>query len=276
MSEKSSDQSILVKNSSQKSRPYRKRKILNEQTNNDGDSEVDLETIEAVKELQKQRVRSKCFISSAVSSSTQLSNSSISEKTIRGLDSQFTLEKQEGSIEDVYMEKFIEEKMNEKRSQKMPEVPVVDNKQPKSEQRTITDEEILYSTPAHLKTREHDVSQYEHTGITNIVEVPLPDRYRIQNIIETEQARSELMQKKKIELDARRLGMLPIPLLSQRISPFFTPPSQLLDVSREEEKEQLKLERNIRREEQQLVPSATDDLVMDRFRKHWRNTARRH
>jgi len=57
--------------------------------------------------------------------------------------------------------------------------------------------DVLYQTPEHLKTVRRTNNEVSGT-ISGIVEVSLPDSYRLKNIEATERARQEILDKKDL------------------------------------------------------------------------------
>eukprot|EP01102_Stenamoeba_stenopodia_P013241 TRINITY_DN4270_c0_g1_i1.p1 TRINITY_DN4270_c0_g1~~TRINITY_DN4270_c0_g1_i1.p1 ORF type:complete len:286 (+),score=105.08 TRINITY_DN4270_c0_g1_i1:87-944(+) len=171
-------------------RKYRKRGHSEDETEDsaDGDEPEDKrpikELIEETRELQKMRQRYKgvdlTVTESSAAEAWLAARESSNDATVASLGATFTLQSTSNPI-DQQLERYIQERM--KKSEQQVEEP----------KKKLTDEDLLYAVPDNLKAnREVNQRQPASTLMTGIVEVELPIEYKLKNIEATEAAKRQM------------------------------------------------------------------------------------
>ncbi|KYR02467.1 hypothetical protein DLAC_01308 [Tieghemostelium lacteum] len=199
-------------------KPIRKRtnEVLNELVT-DGQSteqpnEEDLKLIlELTKEKQKMREKGK-GVNIGILSEGPHHKVSLREIDSK-LDDSFTLQEEKKEV-NLHLEKYIEEqlKQSKQQQQQISNITSTSTNTTTSSSSTTSMEKdyssltvdhdnlknSLYETPEHLKTTSSiKVSDTDKTNwVAGIAEVPLSDSYKVKNIIETEKARTKIMEDK--------------------------------------------------------------------------------
>jgi len=162
-----------------KNAKFRKR---NDELNKPDETTKDISAVlETTKEVQRQRARGKGLTAVAYQKEVILKPEASDSG---GLDSQFTSQTEE-IVEDLNMNRYVDEKLKERRGEKKME-------------KKISEEDLLYVTPEHLKVKRRDTSA-AGGAVSGIVEVDLPVQYKLKNIEETEKATRRLQEKTRTQ-----------------------------------------------------------------------------
>jgi len=192
------------------------------------------------KELQKLRGRSK-GVNAGVGIELNLPPSITQEAPQRSLNSNFTTQQDKPEINQ-HLEKYIEEKMKNKE-------PSADGTNTEKDKLASSDD--LYTTPDHLKGPEPKANSDTTNWLTGIVEVQLPMEYKLKNIEETEKAKRELLQHEQ-------------PVSRPTFGEANLYGSSFANIRYQTERQTKRMETAVGSER------ATDDIVMDRFKKRFR------
>ncbi|KFK42602.1 hypothetical protein AALP_AA1G016700 [Arabis alpina] len=270
-------------------RNFRKRNFEEEEEQDDqtkaaisDEEETRRLALEEVKFLQKQRERK---LGVPVLSPTQNSVGKVKavEKVeVEGEKEELVLQDtfaQETAvlIEDPNMVKYIEQELAKKRGKNLDDAEEVEN-----ELKRVEDE--LYMIPDHLKVKKRSSEESSTQWTTGIAEVQLPIEYKLKNIEETEAAKKLLQEKR---LMGRPKSEFSIP--SSYSADYFQRGKDYAEKLRREHPELYK-DRGPRADGEGAKPStsntngaesgksrqaATDQIMLERFRKRERNRVMR-
>ncbi|VVA89712.1 unnamed protein product [Arabis nemorensis] len=181
-------------------------------------------------------------------------------------------------IEDPNMVKYIEQELAKKRGKNLDDAEEVEN-----ELKRVEDE--LYKIPDHLKVKKRSSEESSTQWTTGIAEVQLPIEYKLKNIEETEAAKKLLQEKR---LMGRPKSEFSIP--SSYSADYFQRGKDYAEKLRREHPELYK-DRGPRADGEGAKPSsssntnaadsgkdrqaATDQIMLERFRKRERNRVMR-
>jgi len=234
---------LQFKKKDTKSKNFRKRKelVTIAETQEESSSRRNLaDLLEEKREVQKLRTRTYGVNLAVAKAGATLTNPVPQSEASIGLESQFTAETNV-EVQDENLAKYIDQKLKEQRGESL-----------QTETKKQTDEEMLYSIPDRLKTSRIDTAA--GSGIvTGIVEVELPESYKLKNIEDTAKAQQQLQaqgekngnQRGKSEND--KSGEMSLP------SNFNADFSNYAKSSG-----------------QQLNGKATDDATLERYKKRFR------
>jgi len=234
---------LQFKKKDTKSKNFRKRKelVTIAETQEESSSRRNLaDLLEEKREVQKLRTRTYGVNLAVAKAGATLTNPVPQSEASIGLESQFTAETNV-EVQDENLAKYIDQKLKEQRGESL-----------QTETKKQTDEEMLYSIPDRLKTSRIDTAA--GSGIvTGIVEVELPESYKLKNIEDTAKAQQQLQaqgekngnQRGKSEND--KSGEMSLP------SNFNADFSNYAKSSG-----------------QQLSGKATDDATLERYKKRFR------
>ncbi|CAH2039153.1 unnamed protein product [Thlaspi arvense] len=269
-------------------RNFRKRNFEEEEEDDQSKAEISDEeekrrlALEEVKFLQKQRER-KLGISALSTAQNSTGKLKAVEKTeVEGEKEELVLQDtfaQETAvlIEDPNMVKYIEQELAKKRGRSLDDAEEVEN-----ELKRVEDE--LYMIPDHLKVKKRSSEESSTQWTTGIAEVQLPIEYKLKNIEETEAAKKLLQEKR---LMGRPKSEFNIP--SSYSADYFQRGKDYAEKLRREHPELYK-ERGPQADGQGAKPSssnngaadsgkgrqaATDQIMLERFRKRERNRVMR-
>ncbi|XP_074276066.1 protein COP1 SUPPRESSOR 2 [Silene latifolia] len=176
---------------------FRKRKIDDEETSGDNASD-DEETrlvLEEVKLLQKQRGRKSGIpatnpVSQSSSVIAKIGDKGVVDGDKEELVLQDTFAQETAvMVEDPNMLKFIEQELAKKRGKN-------DNTTEQAESKFTDAEDELYKIPEHLKVTKKNSEESSTQWTTGIAEIQLPIEYKLKNIEETEAAKKLLQEKR--------------------------------------------------------------------------------
>ncbi|XP_010480882.1 PREDICTED: uncharacterized protein C9orf78 homolog [Camelina sativa] len=272
-------------------RNFRKRSF-EEEEDNDVNKAANLDeeekrrlALEEVKFLQKQRER-KLGVPALSSTAAQYSIGKVKpvEKAeAEGEKEELVLQDtfaQETAvlIEDPNMVKYIEQELAKKRGKNIDDAEEVEN-----ELKRVEDE--LYKIPDHLKVKKRSSEESSTQWTTGIAEVQLPIEYKLKNIEETEAAKKLLQEKR---LMGRPKSEFSIP--SSYSADYFQRGKDYAEKLRREHPELYK-DRGAQADGEGAKPSttssnnnadsgksrqaATDQIMLERFRKRERNRVMR-
>uniref|UniRef100_A0A1J3F519 Uncharacterized protein C9orf78 n=1 Tax=Noccaea caerulescens TaxID=107243 RepID=A0A1J3F519_NOCCA len=273
-------------------RNFRKRNFeeeeeddLSKAANSDEEEQRRL-ALEEVKFLQKQRER-KLGIPALSTAQYSIGKAKPVEKTeAEGEKEELVLQDtfaQETAvlIEDPNMVKYIEQELAKKRGRNIDDAEEVEN-----ELKRVEDE--LYMIPDHLKVKKRSSEESSTQWTTGIAEVQLPIEYKLKNIEETEAAKKLLQEKR---LMGRPKSEFSIP--SSYSADYFQRGKDYAEKLRREHPELYK-DRSSQADEEGAKPSttssnnnaaaadsgksrqaATDQIMLERFRKRERNRVMR-
>ncbi|KNA24256.1 hypothetical protein SOVF_017410 [Spinacia oleracea] len=176
---------------------FRKRKVEDEAEDNVSDDEEERRlALEEVKLLQKQRERR-----SGIAANTTPQSSNVVTKLGEKVETDGDKEElvlqdtfaQETAvmIEDPNMVKYIEQELAKKRGKNI-------NATEQSENELTLAEEELYKIPDHLKVKKRNSEESSTQWTTGIAEIQLPIEYKLKNIEETEAAKKFLHEKRYV------------------------------------------------------------------------------
>lgn len=183
---------------------FRKRNAPEAGEQSDDDEEI-RSTLEEVKFLQKQRERSNGVVANQLGQPAGGANSNVAEKGEgEGENEEQVLQDtfaQETAvtIEDPNMLKYIEQEMAKKRGRETSEVG----------EEVKPPEVDLYVIPEHLKVRKRNGEESSTQWTTGIAEVQLPVEYKLKNIEETEAAKKQLQGKRPFVGRGRSQSSIP-------------------------------------------------------------------
>ncbi|CAA7056209.1 unnamed protein product [Microthlaspi erraticum] len=240
--------------------------------------------LEEVKFLQKQRER-KLGIPALSTAQNSIGKAKPVEKTeAEGEKEELVLQDtfaQETAvlIEDPNMVKYIEQELAKKRGRNIDDAEEVEN-----ELKRVEDE--LYMIPDHLKVKKRSSEESSTQWTTGIAEVQLPIEYKLKNIEETEAAKKLLQEKR---LMGRPKSEFSIP--SSYSADYFQRGKDYAEKLRREHPELYK-DRSSQADGEGAKPStstnnnaaadsgksrqaATDQIMLERFRKRERNRVMR-
>lgn len=170
--------------------------------------------IQNTKVRQKMRNRHKGIDVSVIETLTDHSLSSTSDPNTNSLDTNFTAQTHHTET-DHHMERYIEERMSNKNAEeRASDMEGYGLQQPGANsssqnekddehdedvqhQDQSTDDETLYATPDHLKVEKTQDPETGSQMLTGIVEVELPIEYKLKNIEDTETAKRKLLGQNK-------------------------------------------------------------------------------
>ncbi|KAL1220304.1 Protein COP1 SUPPRESSOR 2 [Cardamine amara subsp. amara] len=271
-------------------RNFRKRKLEDEEEDdiskaaNLDEEETRRLALEEVKFLQKQRER-KLGIPALLTAQNSTGKVKAMEKTeVEGEKEELVLQDtfaQETAvlIEDPNMVKYIEQELAKKRGKNLDDAEEVEN-----ELKRVEDE--LYKIPDHLKVKKRSSEESSTQWTTGIAEVQLPIEYKLKNIEETEAAKKLLQEKR---LMGRPKSEFSIP--SSYSADYFQRGKDYAEKLRREHPELYK-DRGPQADGEGAKPSttsssnnaadsgksrqaATDQIMLERFRKRERNRVMR-
>ncbi|KAL0800604.1 hypothetical protein Bca101_055779 [Brassica carinata] len=180
-------------------------------------------------------------------------------------------------IEDPNMVKYVEQELAKKRGKSLEDAEEVEN-----ELKRVEDE--LYKIPDHLKVKKRSSEESSTQWTTGIAEVQLPIEYKLKNIEETEAAKKLLQEKR---LTGRPKSEFNIP--SSYSADYFQRGKDYAEKLRREHPELYK-DKGPQADGERPKPStsnnnatdsgntrqaATDQIMMERFRKRERNRVMR-
>ncbi|XP_010474646.1 PREDICTED: uncharacterized protein C9orf78 homolog [Camelina sativa] len=273
-------------------RNFRKRSF-EEEEDNDVNKAANLDeeekrrlALEEVKFLQKQRER-KLGIPALSSTAAQYSSigkvKPVEKPEAEGEKEELVLQDtfaQETAvlIEDPNMVKYIEQELAKKRGKN-----IDDAEEGENELKRVEDE--LYKIPDHLKVKKRSSEESSTQWTTGIAEVQLPIEYKLKNIEETEAAKKLLQEKR---LMGRPKSEFSIP--SSYSADYFQRGKDYAEKLRREHPELYK-DRGAQADGEGAKPSttisnnnadsgksrqaATDQIMLERFRKRERNRVMR-
>lgn len=172
---------------------FRKRKVEDE--NNVSDDEEDRRlALEEVKLLQKQRERKSGIAANPASRSSAVISKLADKVEVDGEKEELVLQDtfaQETAVtvEDPNMTKYVEQELAKKRGKNI-------NDADHSENELKHAEDELYKIPDHLKVRKRNSEESSTQWTTGIAEIQLPIEYKLKNIEETEAAKKFLHEKR--------------------------------------------------------------------------------
>ncbi|WZZ56310.1 hypothetical protein YC2023_056417 [Brassica napus] len=176
-------------------------------------------------------------------------------------------------IEDPNMVKYVEQELAKKRGKSLEDAEEVEN-----ELKRVEDE--LYKIPDHLKVKKRSSEESSTQWTTGIAEVQLPIEYKLKNIEETEAAKKLLQEKR---LMGRPKSEFNIP--SSYSADYFQRGKDYAEKLRREHPELYKdkgpqangegpkpsTSNNNATDSGNTRQAATDQIMMERFRKRERN-----
>lgn len=272
-------------------RNFRKRPLEEEEGEEDEQSkaasseeeEIRRLALEEVKFLQKLRER-KLGISALSTAQNSTGKAKTGEKAeAEGEKEELVLQDtfaQETAvlIEDPNMVKYVEQELAKKRGKSLEDAEEVEN-----ELKRVEDE--LYKIPDHLKVKKRSSEESSTQWTTGIAEVQLPIEYKLKNIEETEAAKKLLQEKR---LMGRPKSEFNIP--SSYSADYFQRGKDYAEKLRREHPELYKDKGGPQADGERPKPStsnnnatdsgntrqaATDQIMMERFRKRERNRVMR-
>lgn len=176
---------------------FRKRKVEDEATSNDNVSDDEEErrlALEEVKLLQKQRERRSGIPANHTSQPSGVIAKVSDKVEVDGEKEELVLQDtfaQETAVmvEDPNMLKYIEQELAKKRGKNVDETDQTENELKHAE-------EELYKIPDHLKVKKRNSEESSTQWTTGIAEIQLPIEYKLKNIEETEAAKKVLHEKR--------------------------------------------------------------------------------
>lgn len=174
---------------------FRKRKVDDEANDNLSDDEEERRlALEEVKLLQKQRER-RSGIAAVTTPPSSTVVSKLGDKVEADGDKeelvlQDTFAQETAvMVEDPNMVKYIEQELAKKRGKNI-------NDAERSENELKLAEEELYKIPDHLKVKKRNSEESSTQWTTGIAEIQLPIEYKLKNIEETEAAKKVIHEKR--------------------------------------------------------------------------------
>ncbi|KAF8112954.1 hypothetical protein N665_0058s0053 [Sinapis alba] len=272
-------------------RNFRKRPLEEEEEEDDQSKAASSEeeekrrlALEEVKFLQKLRER-KLGISALSTAQNSMGKAKPAEKAeAEGEKEELVLQDtfaQETAvlIEDPNMVKYVEQELAKKRGKSLEDAEEVEN-----ELKRVEDE--LYKIPDHLKVKKRSSEESSTQWTTGIAEVQLPIEYKLKNIEETEAAKKLLQEKR---LMGRPKSEFNIP--SSYSADYFQRGKDYAEKLRREHPELYKDKGPPQADGERPKPStsnnnastdsgnsrqaATDQIMLERFRKRERNRVMR-
>lgn len=263
---------------------FRKRKIEEDATGDGNKSEDEEErrlALEEIKLLQKQRERKSGIPANTASHSSSIvakfseKNEGDGEKEELVLQDTFAQETAV-MVEDPNMIKYIEQELAKRRGKN------IDNEdQEESDIKRAEDE--LYQIPDHLKVKKRNAEETSTQWTTGIAEVQLPIEYKLKNIEETEAAK-KLLHEKRLMGQTKTESSIP----SNHSADYFQRGKEYAEKLRREHPDLYKdgsregaaksgsrsfdnapADSGLRRQ------AATDQLILERFRKRERQRVMR-
>ncbi|KAK9676971.1 hypothetical protein RND81_11G113100 [Saponaria officinalis] len=174
---------------------FRKRKVDDEENASD-DEETRL-ALEEVKLLQKQRERKSGIpatnpVTLPTSLIAKIGDKAVADGDKEELVLQDTFAQETAvMVEDPNMLKFIEQELAKKRGKNNDTTDDTANKM-------IDAEDELYKIPEHLKVTKKNSEESSTQWTTGIAEIQLPIEYKLKNIEETEAAKKLLQEKRLV------------------------------------------------------------------------------
>eukprot|EP00249_Psilotum_nudum_P014434 c24822_g1_i1 orf=54-1064(+) len=230
-------------------------------------------TVEEIKFLQKQRERKSGIVAAQIGQLVggliKIHDKADGEGEKEELVLQDTFAQETAvTIEDPNMLKYIEQELAKKRGKEVG--GKFDEAQPA--------EDDLYVIPEHLKVRRRNSEESSTQWTTGIAEVQLPIEYKLKNIEETEAAKKQLQDKRPFVGRGRAQSCIP----ASYSADYFQRGREYAEKLRREHPELYK-DREIQDSGRVLGEAstdgnagnrrqaATDELILERFRKHERS-----
>ncbi|XP_041993454.1 protein COP1 SUPPRESSOR 2-like [Salvia splendens] len=267
-----------------KAKNFRKRRIEVEDEDEDQDQEKSLAlSLEEVKFLQKQREKKSGMpalptvpsVAAATNSSAAALTRTVSDKNEGEIEKddlvlQDTFAQETAvMVEDPNMLRYVEQELAKKRGKNIDAENQVENEVKRAE-------DELYKIPEHLKVKKLNSEEQSTQWTTGIAEIQLPIEFKLRNIEETEAAKKLLQERRHV---GRTKSDSSIP--ASFSADFFQRGKDYAEKLRKDHPELHKdkgaQETGVEARNQDSVAdgagrrqAATDELMLDRFRKRER------
>ncbi|KAL1533159.1 Protein COP1 SUPPRESSOR 2 [Salvia divinorum] len=264
-----------------KAKNFRKRSIEVEDEDQDQDHDHEKRlalSLEEVKFLQRQREKKSGIPAlptqpAATNSSNAVLTRTLSDKNEGDIEKddlvlQDTFAQETAvMVEDPNMLRYVEQELAKKRGKNIDAENQVENEVKRAE-------DELYKIPEHLKVKKRSSEEQSTQWTTGIAEIQLPIEYKLKNIEETEAAK-KLLQERRLVSRTKLDSSIPASFSAD----FFQHGKDYAEKLRKDHPEPYKgaKEIDVEAKKQDSVAdvagrrqAATDELILDRFRKRER------